>query len=148
MTTITINSKNHSIEMNKTFAKAASIFGTEEYNQLQVARHDYPNYRVTTIKQKGSAVKTDFAKLSYKFMDDYVRSHGEEKIEAEYRNLRGLNKNWEKDDKGIPADYPVVKDWFLNTFSEFEQFYTERLALLEKIQNDKKTRLGNRKRVA
>lgn len=39
---MTINFNNHAIEMTKKFAKAAAKFGSEEYNQLQEARHDYP----------------------------------------------------------------------------------------------------------
>ena len=142
MTTITINAKNHTIEMNKTFAKAASLFGSEEYNQLQVARRDYPNYRVVTVKQKGTG-KADFTNLSYDFMDKYVNDHAEsDDLKAEYRSLRGFDEN------GIAADYQTVKDWFLNNFPEFEQFRANRLALLDKIQKDKEARLAARNRVA
>ena len=124
MNAITINSKNHTIELSKTFAKAASIFGSEEYNQLQIARRDYPNYRVVTLKQKGTG-KADFTNLSYDFMDKYVNDHAEsDDLKAEYRSLRGLDEN------GIAADYQTVKDWFLNNFPEFEQFRANRLALL------------------
>ena len=142
MNAITINSKNHTIELSKTFAKAASIFGSEEYNQLQIARRDYPNYRVVTLKQKGTG-KADFTNLSYDFMDKYVNDHAEsDDLKAEYRSLRGLDEN------GIAADYQTVKDWFLNNFPEFEQFRANRLALLDKIQKDKEARLAARNRVA
>ena len=148
MTTITINAKNRTIELSKTFAKAASLFGSEEYNQLQVARRDYPSYRVVTIKQKGST-KAEFAKMSFDYMDKYVKAHAQtDDVKAEYRSLRGLDENWDKDENGIAADYQIVKDWFLNTFREFEQFRTQREALLKKIQQEKKERLAARKRVA
>jgi len=137
-TTITINAKNHTIEMNKTFAKNAAIFGTDEYKQLQEARRDYPNYRVTTIRQK--AGKGEFKGLDYDFMDKYVADHDESgALTAEYRILRGL------DGEGIAEDYSVIKDWFLNTFPAFEQARKERLELLAKIKREKEARLAARK---
>ena len=88
MNAITINAKNRSIELSKTFAKAASIFGSEEYNQLQVARRDYPNYRMVTIKQK-SAAKADFANLTYNYMDKYVKDHAQtDDVKTEYRIMK------------------------------------------------------------
>ena len=110
MTTITINAKNRTIELSKTFAKAASLFGSEEYNQLQIARRDYPSYRVVTIKQKGAA-KADFANLSFNYMDKYVKTHAQtDDVKTEYRSLRGLDENWDKDENGIAADYQIIKD--------------------------------------
>ena len=147
MTTITINAKNHTIEMNKTFAKAASIFGSEEYNQLQVTRRDYPNYRVVTVRQKGTG-KADFANLSYDFMDKYIKDHATEDLKADYLNLRGMDEKWQKIEGIVAADYQTIKDWFLNAFPEFEQFRANRLALLEKIQKDREARLAARHRVA
>ena len=148
MTSISINNKNRTIELSKNFAKAASLFGSEEYNQLQVARRDYPNYRVVTIKQKGTG-KAEFAKLSFKFMDEYVQKHAsDDAIKTEYRSLRSLDENWKKDENGLAADFQIIKDWFLNAFPEFEKFRADRLALLEKIEAEKKVRLAARERVA
>ena len=147
-TNIKINTKNRTIEMNNTFAKAASIFGSDEYKDLQNARRDYPNYRVVTLKQKGSG-KTEFAKLSFNYMDKYVKDHANsDDLKAEYRSLRGLDENWDSDENTIAVDYQIVKDWFLNTFSEFEQARKERLELLEKIKREKAERLAARKRAA
>ena len=142
-TTIIISAKNHTIEMNKTFAKAASLFGSDEYKQLQEARRDYPSYRVVTVKQKGAAVKADFANLSFDFMDKYIASHDEKgDLMPVYRTLRGLDEN------GVAVDYQTIKNWFLNTFPEFEQFRADRLALLEKIKKDKEARLAARRKAA
>ena len=142
MNAITINTKNHTIELSKAFAKVATIFGTDEYNQLQTVRRDYPNYRVVTLKQKSTG-KAEFAKLSFDFMDKYIVSHDvNDGLKAEYNSLRG------RDENGVAADFQIVKDWFLNAFPEFEQFHNERKALLEKIQREKEVRLAARKRVA
>ena len=142
MNAITINAKNRTIELSKNFAKAASLFGSEEYNQLQVARRDYPNYRVITVKQKSTG-KAEFAKLSFDFMDKYIANHDvSDDLKAEYRSLRGLDEN------GVAVDFQIVKDWFLNNFPEFEKFRADRLALLEKIEAEKEARLAARNRVA
>ena len=148
MNTITINAKNRTIELSNTFAKAASLFGSEEYKQLQEARRDYPSYRVVTVKQKGTG-KAEFAKLSFKFMDEYVQKHAsDDTLKTEYRSLRGLDESWKKDENGLAADFQIIKDWFLNTFPEFDKLYNERKALLEKIKREKETRLAARKRAA
>ena len=142
MNTITINAKNRTIELSNTFAKAASLFGSEEYRQLQEARRDYPSYRVVTLKQKGTG-NADFAKLSFDFMDKYIANHEvSEELKADYRSLRGL------DDNGVAVDFQTIKDWFLNTFPEFEKFHTDRNALLEKIKAEKAARLAARKKAA
>ena len=142
MNAITINAKNRTIELSNTFAKAASLFGSEEYKQLQEARRDYPNYRVITVKQKGTG-KAEFAKLSFDFMDKYIANHDvSDDLKVEYRSLRGLDEN------GVAVDFQIVKDWFLNNFPEFEKFRADRLALLEKIEAEKEARLAARKRVA
>ena len=142
MTSISINAKNRTIELSNTFAKAASIFGSDEYNQLQEARRDYPRYRVVTLKQKGSG-KAEFANLSFDFMDKYIADHDENgERTKEYRALRGLDAN------GVAEDYQTIKDWFLNTFPEFEAFRANRQALLEKIKKDKEARLAARNKVA
>ncbi len=87
MNAISLNAKNRTIELSNTFAKAASLFGSEEYKQLQEARRDYPSYRVVTVKQKGTG-KTAFAKLSFDYMDKYVKAHandGDEKCQSDWR---------------------------------------------------------------
>ena len=139
MTNITINTKARTIEMNKTFAKAASLFGSEEYRQLQEARRDYPSYRVVTVKQKGTG-KADFASLSFDFMDKYIANHDvSDDLKAEYRSLRGLDEN------GVAVDFQIIKDWFLNIFPEFEQARKERIELLAKNKREKEARLAARK---
>ena len=46
MTKITINHKNHTIEMSKSAYKAATRFGSEVYEEVQKARAAYPTYKV------------------------------------------------------------------------------------------------------
>ena len=48
MMNITVNAKRNEIVITKAFAKAASKFGTDEYNALREVRNDYPNFKVVT----------------------------------------------------------------------------------------------------
>ena len=132
MTTISINSKNHTIEMNKTFSKAASIFGSDEYNQLQTARRDYPTYRVVTVAKKGA--KPEYKGMDYKYMKKYIAAHDDENgsIMAEFELLTGKSEAG-KDAMADAANYADVKEWFLMTYPEIEKFHADRDALLEKI---------------
>ena len=57
-----INSRTQVIEMTKKFAKAAARFGSEEYNQLQQARRDYPNFKVVTVSRKAPTQKEGMVK--------------------------------------------------------------------------------------
>ena len=129
---ISINNKNHTIEMNKTTAKAASIFGSDEYNALQAARRDYPTYRVITVKQKGA--KPEYKGMDYKYMEKYIATHDDENgsIMAEYKMLTGKSEAG-KDAMADAACYADVKEWFLMTYPEIEKFHSDRDALLEKI---------------
>lgn len=43
--TLKINHENRTLVMDRTFAKAASFVGSNEYNLLQDARRDYPPTR-------------------------------------------------------------------------------------------------------
>lgn len=66
MTTITINAKNRTIEITKTFSIAASKFGSQEYNDLRAACNDNPNYKVVTVTRKTARPK--FKGLTFKYM--------------------------------------------------------------------------------
>ncbi len=132
MTNITINTKNHTIEMNKTTAKAASKFGTKAYDELQEVRRAYPNYSVVTIAKKAS--KPEYKGLSFDYMKKYIAAHDDENqsIMAEYEMLCATSKEG-KDAMAEAASYADVKEWFLMTFPQIEKFHSDREVLLEKI---------------
>ena len=144
MKTIIINSTARTIEINKTFTKAASKFGSPEYQQLQEARRDYPNYRVITVAQK--AAKPEFKGLTYDYMKDYIKAHDDETKSkmATFLSLRGL------DEEGLAAgaasaDYSDIKDWFLGEFPEIKGFHDKRADLLKKIAEKKAKEAADKK---
>ena len=76
MTNIIINTKNHTIEMNKTVTKAASRFGTPEYNELQEARRAYPTLRVVTVAKK--TAKPVYKGLTFEYIEKYIAAHDDD----------------------------------------------------------------------
>ena len=121
MTTLKINLRNHTIEMpTKKFANAASRYGTEEYNALQGARSDYPNFRV--VLAKANAKRKDSLKgLNYEFMASYIKNHDEDgSILKAFNRNRGL-------DSEIPSSltYGEIKAWFLKQYPEIKNLNKE-----------------------
>lgn len=129
MSHITINTKAHTIEMSKKYATNASRFGTPEYNELQQARRDYPNYRIVTKSVKSG--KCAYSGLTYKFMEKYIKAHDDEEgtIFAEYNDLRA--KSEEAMELGAEsASYMEIKNWFLDKFPAIAEFHKKREAIL------------------
>ena len=136
MTNITISARTRSLNLTKTFAAKAAIFGTDEYKMLQEARRDYPGYKVNAVKSK--AGKTDkeqdiFKGLNYDYMEKYIETHDDEKksIMAEYLDLRGKSAEAKELQAGS-ASYLEIRSWFLNTFPAIEAFYAKRAKILAK----------------
>lgn len=128
---MTINARSHSIEMTKKFAKAAAKFGSDEYNQLQEARKDYPNYKVVTVSRKTSTKKESYKGLTYSYMESYIKAHDDEEksIMAKYMMLRGLSQE-AQEVLAEPCSYMEIKEWFLNQFPAIAEFHKKREALL------------------
>ncbi len=130
MNNITINSKKHTIEMTKKFAKAASNAGSEEYTLLQRVRKDYPNYHIVT-KSTTAKKKESFKGLTFEYMEKYIAAHDSEdqKIMAEYMMMRGTSE----EAQAMLADsmsYHEIKDWFLKKYPEIAEFHQKREALV------------------
>ena len=142
MTAITINAKNRSIELTKTFATASSKFGTPEYDQLQQVRKDYPTYKVVTIARKApKSDKPSYKGLTYEYMEKYIKAHDDENqtIMKEYMEVRGLSD--EADENLAESfNYQEMKDWFLDKFPAVADFHEKRAELLEKAQQKKEAK--------
>lgn len=118
MMSLTINRKNHTIEMpTKKYATAASKFGSVEYNEVQAARRDYPNYNVVTRKAPKRA--DNLKGLTYEIMEDYIKKHDNDKkeIKNQYDFLRGKAEG-----SVSSVTYGEIKKWFLATYPTFGKF--------------------------
>ena len=126
-----INSRTQVIEMTKKFAKAAVRFGSEEYNQLQQARRDYPNFKVVTVSRKAPTQKDSYKGLTYSYMEAYIMAHddAQQSIMAEYEMLRGLSDE-AKEAQAEACSYLEMKEWFLKKFPAIAEFHKKREALL------------------
>ncbi len=109
-----INRDNNTIVMDRAFAKASEVVGSEEYNMLQTARRDYPTYTVVRRRIKRNPNKECYKGLTYEYMENYILIHCKEKME-EYQELRLIAKCHS-------IRYPTIKKWFLESFPEIVEF--------------------------
>ncbi len=111
-----VDSVNRLLVMDRSFAKASEIVGSEEYIMLQNARRDYPTYTVIRKQIKRNANKECYRGLTYKYMESYIESHSNATARRlEYDELRLLAECH-------TIRYPTIKAWFLTTYPEVAQF--------------------------
>lgn len=127
---VRINRTNRTVEVTKSFDKAARRFGSEAYNALQQVRKDYPDFAVVV---KAARTKTDHMKgLTYEFMAKYIASHDDDQQTnmKMFDDLRGKSEEAELFGiAGVP--YSEIKAWFLRTYPEIEAFVQRREQALE-----------------
>lgn len=130
-TAIRFNHTNNTIELTKSFEKAASRFGTDEFCALQEARSAYPNYRVVIASRKSKS--DSFKGLTYEYMKNYIASHDDEEksIMAEYENMIGTSEE-AKELQMKAVSYGELKKWFLATYPNIKAFCEKREQLLTK----------------
>ena len=121
---IRINRSNRTIEVTKSFDKAASRFGTDEYQAMQQVRKDYPDFAIVvkTVRTKAD----HFKGLTYDFMEKYIASHdnADERM-AEFNNLRAKSEDAQA--FGFEAlSYGEIKAWFFKNYPEIEAFQRRR----------------------
>ena len=86
---ITINYKNSTIEITKSFEKQASVYGSQAYNELREARAEFPTYRLAIKTRKSSS---GFKGMDYDFMVAYIEKHDNaEERKADFDKLRANN---------------------------------------------------------
>ena len=140
MTSIQINHKNNTIEMTKKFYNESCKYGTDEYKMLQEVRRDYPGYTPVVAKTKKSSEDTldIFKGLNLEYMELYIMKHDDEEqsIMAEFKMLRA------EDDASKAAgakseSYLMIRDWFLNKYPAFREFYEKRGKIVEELRQKK-----------
>ena len=91
--TLKIDYKNNQIVMDREFSINASLFGSQEYNMLQAARHDYPTFQVVRKTIKKNSKKEAFNGLTYEYMEKYMaRYNAKPEILKAYDDLQFLAK--------------------------------------------------------
>ena len=127
---VRFNHAKRTIEITKSFDKASCRFGSPEYKALQIARRDYPDYRIV-VKKPAKAVD-HLGGLNYDFMEKYITSHDNaDKNMTMFMDLRA--KSEEAQLFGFSsASYGEIKAWFLRTYPEIEAFQKRREEALKK----------------
>ena len=111
MSNITINYKKSTIEIAKSFEKKASVFGSEAYNELCVARKEFPTFRLVIKANKSSSA---FKGMDYDFMMEYIAKHeNADQRRAEFDKLRENN-----------LSYGEIKQWFVSNYPAFQNCST------------------------
>ena len=118
---ITIDFVNSIIIVNAAYAKKASNPFSQEYEQLQRVRADYPTYAVITRTIKKNPEKESYKGLTYDYMRAYIMSHEE--------GMNRINVQMEFDELLLISQchssgrrYPVIKNWFLNKYPEVRDY--------------------------
>ena len=119
--TLKINHANHTIVMDRTFARNANDTRSEEYAHLQAVRRDYPNYTVVQRHIRINSNKNTYAGLTYEYMESYILTHGTEETRMTnfkaYQEMRIIAQC-----QGKAFRYPVIKSWFLDKYPEIARF--------------------------
>lgn len=121
------------IVMDKVFAIRSSTVGTAEYNKLQEARRDYPDFTVVQKSNKRTAPQQEHYKgLTYEYMKQYIADHDAERKD-DFAELLRLAKCHS-------IRYPAIKEWFLEEYSEVVEYYEQfKKSKEEKKQTDTDT---------
>ena len=71
---LTLDFSKNTINMTESFSKKAENYGSTEYNMLQNARKDYPEFEIIVTK-KTKRVKDAHKGIDVKFMYNYIKQH-------------------------------------------------------------------------
>ena len=111
-----IDMENGAIVMSKAFAKKASVYDSIEYNMLQGARADYPEYKIVMRSINKNEKQEHFRGLTYEYIERYIGAHdnSEERMMI-YKELRLIAECHS-------VRYQHIKRWFLETYPEVRKF--------------------------
>lgn len=134
---ITINPIDSKIIISKAFYKKASIYGTNEYNELRKAKNENQGFEIEfkTVEKK------NYHGLTFEVMEEYIRTQpNSERLLA---NLAAVQRVA----KAKNSLYPLTKKWFLKTFpaykiNEVAEQETENLATQLAAEAEKKATTG------
>ena len=114
-----INHENTTIVMDRTFAKKSTVVGSIEYYKLQMARRDYPEYRVVRREIKKNPNKESYRGLTYEYMERYILTHPKkEMMLKKYKEMLLLSECHS-------IRYPQIKKWFLESYPEVVNYFAK-----------------------
>lgn len=111
-----VDDRNRLLIMDRTFNKNRKIVGSKEYDLLQRAKADNPQYSVVLKHIKTNPEKRVYKNLTYDYMREYILRHPNREAriaEFEEMILRA---------KCHAIKYPHVKKWFLEAYQDIDDF--------------------------
>ena len=132
-----INYRTNTIELTKSEAKQAEIYGSTMYRALLDAKKDFPSFSVGI---KAPANKRDNYKgLTCDFMRDYISKHdnAEKTIMAEFNTLRGLDADGNKKAFAAVASYGELRMWFLSQYPELADMQSTINSIMDRVRAEK-----------
>ena len=111
-----VDVRNRRLIMDRTFDKNCRIVGSNEYDLLQRAIADYPQFTVTLKHIKTNPEKRVYKNLTYDYMREYISQHPHAKERMTEFNEMTLRAKCHKE------KYAKVKEWFLAAYPNINDF--------------------------
>jgi hypothetical protein len=139
MANIIINNRKNAIEITKEFQKKASIFESNEYNELKRAKADCPTYRVCV---KSAPKRKIEDRMTINDMMLYIEKHsGQNSLQMKtFKELRGVSVKdaGNRGDAIESAKFHEIKEWFFATYSELAEKTANRQKQIDAIISNAK----------
>lgn len=121
-----LNIVSKTLTITKDFEEALIDHESEEYRIYAQLMADFPNLQVvrrthktpTKYKTKSGEVfrnRNQFKNLTYERMEAFIKVFRDKKLENDYKTVKIFAEASSKNGNG----YKVVRNWFLDTFSEY-----------------------------
>ena len=114
------NLSTKTIVLTKAEMKAATTYGTVEYNMLQVIRRDYPGFEIVEAVKVKKPTKTPLDRLNISTIKAYVKANGSPEQKQEFLTISTATI----DEDGIyhaAQRFFDIKKWFLAEFPKYKE---------------------------
>ena len=119
-----VNRTNRTITITKAFNAKASIYGTEQYEQLTKMQNQHQGFRIVVQSPRRNNIP--LGKITYEQIERYIKSHDDENksVWNEYLKLRGKTDSAENTNEDeirikVSVSFFEVKKWFANKYPHF-----------------------------
>ena len=105
----------NTLTMNYTFAAAASIHNTEEYNLLKTIQQDFPGIQIITKSGRTQKKSHQFKRLTYENMEKHISVYENAKELLEmFQQVKSLSRT-------AKSPYAYVRQWFEAQFADYKE---------------------------
>ena len=124
-----VDDKNRRLIMDRMFDANRRIVGSKEYDLLQMAKADHPQYAVVLRHIKTNPDKKIYKHLTYEYMREYISKHPHAKERMEEFEEMTLRSRCHVE------KYAKVKAWFLAAYPDISDFTPAQYEETRKIEN-------------